>query len=255
MLALIVFVFLAIQVMGPERPVPGVSEYGKMARHIVTPRAIEAILEDACYDCHSAWTDWPWYSEIAPISWLIRGHVRHGRSNLDFSNWSTDPGKEPTPRQRLRWICEEAREDVMPPLSYRLLHREARLTTVEKDRLCEWVAEALEELRLGPASTSGRSTPDSATPAGSPGIIRNIQAQDGIPRPHPYAIVASTECDQSVPAPPLPGFSSVRIRQQWVVCELYRREVVGAAVQFQDMHVHVFRLVPVWIGSRANRTE
>ena len=131
-LAFFVFVFLAIQLIGPENPVPGVSEYGKMTMHIATPRTIEAILGNACYDCHSAWTDWPWYSRVAPFSWLIRGHVRHGRSNLNFSDWSTDPTKEPTPKQRLRWICEEARENAMPPLPCRLLHPEARLTSAER---------------------------------------------------------------------------------------------------------------------------
>jgi hypothetical protein len=114
-----------------------------MTAHIATPPAVEAILEKACYDCHSAETDWPWYSRVAPFSWLIVEDVRHGRSNLDFSSWSTDPDREPTPTQRLRWTCEEVRQRIMPPVSYRLLHPQARLTDEEADLLCDWAANAL----------------------------------------------------------------------------------------------------------------
>ncbi|MEJ2205147.1 MAG: heme-binding domain-containing protein [Gemmatimonadota bacterium] len=136
-----------IQLIRPTRPAPGASEYGTMTSHIATPPDVEALLVGACYDCHSAQTEWPWYSWIAPFSWWIVEDVRHARSNLDFSDWSTDPNREPTPTQRLRWSCEEVRENVMPPLPYRLMHPEARLTRGEKDLLCDWVADALAELR------------------------------------------------------------------------------------------------------------
>jgi hypothetical protein len=114
-----------------------------MTSYVVTPPAVEAVLRKACYDCHSSETRWPWYSKIAPVSWLVAGHVQHGRGNLDFSVWSTDPVVEPTEAQRLNAICREMRNDLMPPRDYRLLHPEARLTASDTELICAWTANAL----------------------------------------------------------------------------------------------------------------
>jgi hypothetical protein len=137
---------LAIQLIRPTPPGPQGPGDGPIAAHIPVPGDVEDILRTACYDCHSAETRWPWYSRIAPVSWLVTWDVRRGRADLDFSNWSTDAVREPTPVQRLRWTCEEPSEDRMPPLSYRLLHPKARLTEREKNALCAWTARALAEL-------------------------------------------------------------------------------------------------------------
>jgi hypothetical protein len=109
-----------------------------MAEHLAVPDRVDSLLRAACYDCHSGDTHWPWYSRVAPVSWLIVHDVRHGRSNLDFSVWSVDPVREPTPDQRLRWICENVRSGEMPPWLYRLGHPAARLTAAEKDAICAW---------------------------------------------------------------------------------------------------------------------
>lgn len=77
----------------------------------------------ACFDCHSNQTQWPWYSHVAPMSWLVQGHVDGGRAALNFSEWG-------------RGEMEDAAESVlageMPPRSYTLLHREAALTQDER---------------------------------------------------------------------------------------------------------------------------
>lgn len=128
----------AFQPAAPRRVLPG---EGPMASEIPTPPSVERLLRRACYDCHSAETRWPWYSRVSPLSWLIVSHVQHGRSNLDFSHWSTDPELEPTPRQRLRWMCEEVQTGIMPPVVYGWAHAEARLNQAEKDLICSWSAE------------------------------------------------------------------------------------------------------------------
>jgi len=119
---------------------------------VSVPRHVDSLLRRSCYDCHSADTRWPWYSEVAPISWLIIRDVRHGRSNLDFSRWSTDPMREPTPEQRLRWICRDMRRGIMPPRLYLLAHRNARLSDGDRDALCAWTDEQLRRLG-GPPNT------------------------------------------------------------------------------------------------------
>ena len=109
-----------------------------MTGHVEVPAEIEALLRRACYDCHSHETRWPWYARISPVSWLIARDVEHGLSNLDFSRWSTDPVREPTPVQRLAWICRDVRDGIMPTRAYLLLHPSARLSADEEDALCEW---------------------------------------------------------------------------------------------------------------------
>jgi len=85
-----------------------------------------AIAQKACFDCHSNETVWPWYSNLAPLSWLIQRDVDEGRRYLNFSEWG-------------RWESDEVGEVVaagsMPPAQYFILHPEAKLTNAEKQTL------------------------------------------------------------------------------------------------------------------------
>ena len=84
---------------------------------------------DACFDCHSNLTNWMWYSNVAPVSWLVQRDVDGGRSSLNFSEWGkpqdTSPGD----------IAEAIRGGGMPPWFYVLLHPKAGLSSSEKDAL------------------------------------------------------------------------------------------------------------------------
>jgi mono/diheme cytochrome c family protein len=88
----------------------------------------------ACFDCHSNQTEWPWYSSIAPASWLVYRDVQEGRSRLNFSEWPANMSA-----QAGAFIGNEAAELVtsgeMPPLQYRLAHSDARLSDAEKQEL------------------------------------------------------------------------------------------------------------------------
>lgn len=87
-----------------------------------------ALAERACFDCHSNQTHWPWYSHVAPTSWLMQNHVDEGRRVLNFSEWNRvypEAGES----------AETIREREMPPRSYLLLHPEARLTDAEREQL------------------------------------------------------------------------------------------------------------------------
>jgi len=87
-----------------------------------------AIAQKACFDCHSNETVWPWYSNIAPFSWLIQYDVEEGRNNLNFSEWG-------------RWETDEIGEVVaegeMPPTQYILMHPEARLDDAQRQSLIQ----------------------------------------------------------------------------------------------------------------------
>jgi hypothetical protein len=108
---------------------------------VSAPFAIETTLKRACYDCHSNETRWPWYSHVAPVSWLIARDVNLARKEINFSEWG---GYYPVTRQRkLEWMGRALREGTMPPWSYRLMHPGARLTDADRAVLEQWVQTAL----------------------------------------------------------------------------------------------------------------
>lgn len=86
----------------------------------------------ACFDCHSNETVWPWYSNVAPMSWLVQSDVDEGREELNYSEWSQ--------RQEGEESAETVRDGSMPPRSYLLTHPEARLTDAELATLADGLA-------------------------------------------------------------------------------------------------------------------
>ncbi len=104
------------------------------------PPEVHALLQRACYDCHSNVTVWPWYSRVAPVSWLVAHDVSEGREKLDFSTW--DAYSAVRRRKKLRETAAEVAEGEMPPWYYALVHPEARLSAAERDLLRDWATGA-----------------------------------------------------------------------------------------------------------------
>jgi hypothetical protein len=101
------------------------------------PPQIRMSLKRACYDCHSNETQWPWYSYIAPISWLVERDVEGGRRQLNFSEWGF---YYPTTRKRkFQWMERTLHEETMPPWHYRILHPGASLTPQDLAELEKWL--------------------------------------------------------------------------------------------------------------------
>lgn len=90
-----------------------------------------AMTKRACYDCHSNETVWPVYTVIAPVSWLVYWDVMEGRKELNFSDWQNGSREGEGPAE----IQEQIAGGEMPPVLYRLLHSESRLTGEEKRKL------------------------------------------------------------------------------------------------------------------------
>jgi hypothetical protein len=96
--------------------------------------ATRALAQRACYDCHSNLTTWPWYSQVAPMSWLVYSDVVGGRENLDFSRW--DRAQEPSAQE----VAAIVKAGEMPPFQYVLMHRDAKLSAAEKATLAAGLA-------------------------------------------------------------------------------------------------------------------
>ena len=121
---LVVFGLLQLVPYGWSHPNPPVTQAA------VWPDAeSEALARAACYDCHSNETEWPAYSYVAPMSWLVRRDIERGREELNLSELDQDGGHE------LDDAAETIQEGSMPPRQYELLHPAARLSAEEEQRL------------------------------------------------------------------------------------------------------------------------
>lgn len=118
--------FVAIQFVPVVRSNPPVED------DIKTPKAVDAILRRSCYDCHSHETRWPWYSYVAPVSWLVAKDVEEGREAVNFSLWGQG-------EQEVDEIVEEVKEGKMPMKIYLPTHPEARLSPKDVAVLEKWL--------------------------------------------------------------------------------------------------------------------
>lgn len=108
------------------------------------PEDVASILKRACWDCHSNETVWPWYADVAPMMWTVRGHVVSGRAHLNFSEWGKYSPDEV--REILEEVCELVQKREMPLPSYLRAHKEARLSDADIAMLCRWAGNAAETI-------------------------------------------------------------------------------------------------------------
>ncbi|OPZ14798.1 MAG: hypothetical protein BWZ10_01841 [candidate division BRC1 bacterium ADurb.BinA364] len=130
-------VFAGMQFVAVDRTNPTVQS------DLEAPGEIKAILVKACYDCHSNETRWPWYSRVAPVSWLVASDVHEAREYLNFSEWGLlDPEDQADLRKE---IWNEVERNKMPLPAYALMNPGARLTDEEKKMLEAWALGAAED--------------------------------------------------------------------------------------------------------------
>lgn len=135
--------FAAIQLVRPARTNP--PEDAAEALH--PPEPVREIFERSCNDCHSNHTRWPWYSNLAPVSWMVIHDVNDARGDLNFSEWA---GYASDDRQRLlETICDEVKKGEMPLRRYLLIHRDARLNAEAVRTVCDWTKQSGSVLGAG----------------------------------------------------------------------------------------------------------
>jgi hypothetical protein len=122
--------FMAIQFVPINRTNPPEQGDFRASTEVVS------VLRRACYDCHSNETMWPWYSRVAPLSWVIAHDVNQGRAVLNFSTWSQLSAEKQAEAMKESW--EEIAEGKMPTWYYVVLHPEARLSMNDRSILGAW---------------------------------------------------------------------------------------------------------------------
>jgi hypothetical protein len=145
-LAGVAVAWIVLQVTAPPRTNPPVD--AAVALGAGTPTAVAGVLRRSCYDCHSFETRWPWYSSIAPASWLVILDVKDGRGQMNFSRWGS---YNPYDRaDLLDKICDNVSHRKMPLWQYTIVHRDARLSDGEISAICAWTrAEAAKSTGAG----------------------------------------------------------------------------------------------------------
>ncbi len=136
-LAIILLVaFVAIQFFRPEQN----KSYGNHTKTFIAetnpPTYVKELLEQSCYDCHSNNTNYPWYINVAPISFWMDSHINDGKKHLNFSNWNQYSDKKKA--HKLEEIVETVENAQMPLKEYTWTHKEAVLTNEQKNMVKEW---------------------------------------------------------------------------------------------------------------------
>lgn len=124
----LIAIILGIQLIPVDRSNPPV------VADLEAPVEVKLILKRSCYDCHSNEVNWPWYSYVAPISWLVAYDVEEGREELNFSEWQKY-ANDPAMKEE---IMEEVAEGEMPLSIYLTTHRNAAVSASELATLRQW---------------------------------------------------------------------------------------------------------------------
>ncbi|MCT4624560.1 MAG: heme-binding domain-containing protein [Schleiferiaceae bacterium] len=130
---LILIVLVVLQLLPVDRANPEIVKGEDFIELNKTDEKVASIMRSACYDCHSHETVWPWYSYVAPVSWVVADHVEHGREELNFSTWKGYSSDKMD--HKLEECIEALEEGWMPEEGYVSMHEEANLSEEQKELL------------------------------------------------------------------------------------------------------------------------
>jgi hypothetical protein len=155
---IVVALLVIAQAARPDMSLPNSDPAHAIDKAAAVPPAVDEILKRSCYDCHSSKTRWPWYSKIAPSSWLLARDVNAGRKELSFSEFATyQPRKQ---YHKLEEACDQVKQGDMPLWFYLPLHPGAKLSDADKQTFCTWT----QQVRAQIAAVH----PEAATPGPKP---------------------------------------------------------------------------------------
>lgn len=128
-------ILVIIQFVRPDKNEAGYESIAYFEKETKPSVEIQTILKENCYDCHSNQTIYPWYSEIAPISYWLNDHVEEGKEHFNVSDWKNYSLKKKD--HKLEELVEEVEEGHMPLSSYTWMH--GNLDQKEKEIMIQWV--------------------------------------------------------------------------------------------------------------------
>jgi hypothetical protein len=133
---IILALFALMQLFQPERNLSSENFKAELANFYEIPDTVETLLNNACYDCHSNNTDYPWFINVQPIGWYMQNKIDRGKNKLNFSNFGELNTKDAI--DVLEDIQEAMKKNTMPLASYKWYNKEADLTIEQRDAIAEW---------------------------------------------------------------------------------------------------------------------
>jgi len=139
---LLVVVLILIQLFHPQKNISSQPKPNAIEQHYTVPENVSTLLKNACYDCHSNNTTYPWYNNLQPVAWWLSSHVNDGKRHLNFDEFNLYTVEKK--KKKLSEISKTIKEGEMPLSSYTLMHTNAKLSDEQKKEISEW-ATALEK--------------------------------------------------------------------------------------------------------------
>ncbi|HEX5654779.1 MAG TPA: heme-binding domain-containing protein [Chitinophagaceae bacterium] len=136
---------VVIQFIHPKKNKAEGAQPNYMGNAHVIPDDVKQILSKSCNDCHSNNTDYPWYSKIQPVSWWLDNHIRDGKKGLNFDEYSNRPLRYQY--HKMEETIEMVKEGEMPLNSYTWIHKDARLSQAERDKIIGWAETVMDNMK------------------------------------------------------------------------------------------------------------
>jgi len=140
----IVILFIAIQFIPSTQNIDGQESTSDISKTVIMPSKVHSVLKNACYDCHSNNTDYPWYSKIQPVRLMMDRHVKEGKEELNFSEFGSYSTRSQI--SKLRGLANSIKDNIMPLSSYKLMHKNANLSDEEKNLIINWALQTSDSL-------------------------------------------------------------------------------------------------------------
>ena len=145
---LILATLLILQLFRSEKNLGEIDTSDDFIQVSQVPDTLASVFLNSCYDCHSNYTNYPWYGNLAPASWILNRHINEGKEQMNFSSWGVLNKAQKI--SQLDQICDECTNGSMPLQSYLLIHRSAVLGADNIEAICDWAEqEAMEIMGSG----------------------------------------------------------------------------------------------------------
>ncbi len=136
---------LAQLIPRPEKNIGKNETNSNISKAVNLPESVSKIFQKSCYDCHSNHTNYPWYASIQPLALWMNHHIEEGKEELNFSEFASYEKQKQL--KKIEEIEEVVSEGEMPLTSYTLIHRNASLSSSEKESIIAWVNATMKNIR------------------------------------------------------------------------------------------------------------
>jgi hypothetical protein len=139
-----IIILVLIQFIQPAHNQNGQVLDTDISKMVSVPDNIQSILKNSCYNCHSNYTNYPFYIYIQPAGWLLSYHIRNGKEKLNFSEFGSYSKRKQV--NKMNSIVKQIENDEMPLASYTFIHRDAILTATDKNVIINWASSARDSI-------------------------------------------------------------------------------------------------------------